>query len=294
MPEQVEAAARPSRRVRDVQGHRGGGRLGPENTIPGFLAGVQAGLTGFELDTRLTADGQVVVWHDKTLRADKCIPADPALIGARVDEVTMAQLRTVDVGSLARPGLPDQRILPGTRMSTLPEVLEACAEPAAGAWWTVEIKVDPRDEREVANRRVLVDGVLTAIHQAGIEDRCYVHSFDWAVLELARDLDPVLPRSALAIDGLTYAAGSAWLGSVRWEEHRGDLPSAAAAAGAKVVSPHHTSCDQPLVDRAHELGLGVLPWTVNDPSDLLRMKEIGVDGLVTDFPTRAVELLHDA
>ncbi len=295
MPTQVEAAPRrPAKGVRDVQGHRGGGRLAPENTIPGFLAGVEAGLTGFELDTRLTADGQVVVWHDKTLRPDKCIPTDPALLGARLDHLTMAELRTVDVGSLARPDLPDQRVLPGTRMSTLTEVLDACAEPAARAWWTIEIKVDPRDEREVGNRELLVDSVLAAIHDAGIEERCYVHSFDWAVLELARELDPALRRSALAIDGLTYAPNSAWLGSVRWEEHGADLPSAAAAAGAQVVSPHHTSVDELLVDRAHELGLGVLPWTVNDPSDLLRMKDVGVDGVVTDFPVRAVQLLKDA
>ncbi|MHB1474865.1 MAG: glycerophosphodiester phosphodiesterase family protein [Dermatophilaceae bacterium] len=88
------------------------------------------------------------------------------------------------------------------------------------------------------------------------------------VLDLARELDQDLPRSAMAVDGVTYAPGSAWLGSVRWEEHGSDLPAAAAALGAQVVAPHHSSCDRAFVGRAHELGLGVLAWTVNEPDDL--------------------------
>lgn len=273
--------------VLDVEGHRGAKGLVVENTIDSFLAAFDVGVTGVEFDVRFTADEQVVVWHDRTLRADKCLGDH---VGARVDDLTLAQLRTVDVGSLTLPGFPRQRAVPGSRISTLAEVLEASVGAAPDVWLTIEIKVDPTDPREVTTRRRLVEKVLTTIQDFGVGERCFVHSFDWAVLELTRDLDPTLLRSALAW-APTFAEGSRWLGSIRWEEHQGDLPSAAAALGAHVVSPHLPWCDKEFVDRAHDLGLGVLTWTVNEEADLHRMIEAGVDGIVTDYPDRANALV---
>ncbi|HEU5145054.1 MAG TPA: glycerophosphodiester phosphodiesterase family protein [Dermatophilaceae bacterium] len=289
-----DAMARPgpwASGVFDVEGHRGARGLVPENILPSFLAAFEAGVTGVELDVRLTADGQVVVWHDPTLQPDKC-RSDRGLVGARVDELTLAQLQTVDVGSLTLPAFPRQQPAPGARIATLAGLLADCADPAPDVWWTIELKVDPTDPRERGTRRQLVEGVLQAIHDGGIEERCFVHSFDWAVLDLARELDPTLLRSALAVVGHTYHEGSEWLGSIRWEDHGPDLAAAAAALGAQVVSPHFLTCDRPFVERAHELGLGVLPWTVNEPEDLRRMVEVGVDGLVTDYPDLAVSLLR--
>lgn len=272
-----------------VQGHRGARGLVPENTVPSFLAAVDAGATGIELDVRLTADGHVVVWHDPTLQADKCLmtrAAQADYTGARVSDLNLAQLRTVDVGTLTLPAFPEQQSHPGTGISTLAEVFASCADH--DLWWTVELKVDPDDPSEVASRRALVEGVITAIHDADLATRSLVHSFDWAVLDLARELDPTLLRSALAVVGHTYTPGSAWLGSVRWEDHGADLAGAAAAVGAHVVSPHYLTCDAPFVTRAHELGLAVIPWTVNDPDDIRRVIDAGVDALVTDYPARAL------
>jgi glycerophosphoryl diester phosphodiesterase len=244
----------------DVEGHRGARGLAPENILPSFLAAFEAGATGVELDVRLSADGQVVVWHDPTLQADKC-RSDEGLVGARVDELTLVQLQTVDVGSITQPAFPGQRAAPGARILTLAQLLSECDGIAPDVWWTIEVKVDPTDVRERATRRQLVEGVIQTIHDAGVGDRSFVHSFDWAVLDLSRELDPSLLRSALA------------------------------AVGAQVVAPHFHTCDRPFVERAHGLGLAVLPWTVNEPADLSRMLDVGVDGLVTDYPDRAVALL---
>ncbi|MEI2825678.1 MAG: glycerophosphodiester phosphodiesterase family protein [Dermatophilaceae bacterium] len=273
-----------------VQGHRGARGLAPENTVPSFRAAIEAGATGIELDVRLTGDGQVVVWHDPTLQAEKCLMTGVDYTDARVDELTLAQLRTVDVGSRTLAAFPQQRAHPGARIPTLAEVFDACS--SHDLWWTVEVKVDPEDPVEVESRPRLVDGVLLAIHEAGLAQRSLVHSFDWGVLDRARELDPGLLRSALAVVGHTYAPGSPWVRSVRWEDHGWDLASAAAAVGAHVVSPHHLTCDAEFVDRAHALGLAVVPWTVNEEPDLVRVVEAGVDALVTDYPARAVPLLE--
>jgi glycerophosphoryl diester phosphodiesterase len=258
-----------------------------ENTVPSFLAAFDAGVTGVELDVRLTADGHVVVWHDPCIQADKCRPTGVDFVGARVDELTLDQLRTIDVGSRTLAAFPGQQAAPNERIPTLAAVLEASRERAPGVWWTIELKVDPTEAGAAETRSRMLDGVLAAVDSAGTGHRSLVHSFDWAVLELARERAPGLHRSALAIAGVTYAQGSAWLGSLEWEDHGADLPAAAAAVGAHVVAPHHLSVDRDLVQRAHELELGVLPWTVNDPEDLRRVVDAGVDGLVTDYPERA-------
>ena len=128
----------------DVEGHRGARGLAPENTVPSFRAAIEAGVTGVELDVQLTADGKVVVWHDPTLQADKCVCEGADLLGAWVGGLTLAQLRTVDVGARVLPAYPRQRAVPGTRMVTLPELLVEFSD-AAELWWTIEVKTDATD-----------------------------------------------------------------------------------------------------------------------------------------------------
>ena len=275
-----------------VVGHRGARGLHPENTITSVRAAIDAGCLGIELDVRLTADGHVVVWHDPILQARKCRPTDIDYTGARIDELTLAQLRTVDVGSATLADFPRQRPVPGgERIVTLAQLFAACAE-ATGVWWIVEVKVDPTDPREVATRHTLVDAVLATIAGAGVGDRSFVHSFDWSVLELARALDPQRPRSALAVVGDTFAPASPWLGRVRWGDHPGDVVSAAEELEVAVISPDLPAVDPDLVARAHERGVAVLPWTVNEPTEMSRVIAAGVDGLVTDYPDVALDLRH--
>lgn len=275
----------------DIEGHRGARALAPENTLAGIRAGIRAGATAIETDVRLSADGALVLWHDQVLRPGSCRFTGPDLSGARVDELTLAQLRTVDIGSTTHARFPAQRPDPGARFVTLHEALELGDELAPTIWWTLELKVDPTHPRSLATRPALLEGVIAEAHEHGLTDRCFIHSFDWGVLDLSRRLDPTLPRSALVEMGKTYAPGSAWLGSVRWEDHRNDVAGAAAALGACVVGPEFVDVDRPLVERAHALGVSVLPWTVNEPDDLRRMHEIGVDGIVTDDPAAARAVL---
>ncbi|GAB3882692.1 glycerophosphodiester phosphodiesterase family protein [Terrabacter terrigena] len=275
----------------DVEGHRGAKGLVVENTLAGFAAAYGVGATGVELDVRLTADGRVVVWHDAELLPHKCRSTGPDLVGARVDDLTLAQLRTVDVGSLTLPDCPGQQADPGARISTLSEVLAHGVESAPGVWWTIELKVDPRDEREVSARRQLLEGVLTDVHDHAVERQCFVHSFDWAVLELSAALAPDVLRSALVESSVTWHPGSPLTGSVVPGESHHDVCDGAVAVGAQVISPDDAMVDAAFVDRAHAAGLAVLPWTVNEPPRIVELVEAGVDGIVTDYPDRALAVV---
>lgn len=278
----------------DVEGHRGAKGLVVENTLASFAAAYDAGVTGVELDVRLSADGHLVVWHDPVLLPLKCLPTGPDLVGARVAELTLAQLRTVDIGSRALPGFPGQRTSPGARISTLSEVLRHGRGRAPEVWWTIEVKVNPLDRREADRRPTLVEGVLSTVHDLGLERQCFVHSFDWSVLELSAQLAPDVLRSALVEAGVTWVEGSPWTGSVTVGESHEDVCEAAAAVGAHVISPEHVLVDAAFVERAHAAGLGVLPWTVNDPERIVQLAEAGVDGLVSDYPDRALAVLAPA
>lgn len=275
----------------DIEGHRGARGLVVENTLASFAAAYDAGVTGVELDVRLTADGRVVVWHDPVLLPLKCLSTGPDLVGARVADLTLAQLRTVDVGSQTLEGFPDQRPSPEARISTLDEVLAHGLERAPDVWWTIELKVNPLDAGESGTRRRLLEGVLSSVHAAGLERQCFIHSFDWAVLELSARLAPAVIRSALVESSVTWVPDSPWTGSVRVGTSHEDVCEGAAAVGAAVISPEHVLVDDAFVERAHASGLAVLPWTVNDTKRMVELVEAGVDGIVSDYPDRALSAL---
>ncbi len=288
----ARSPARPSRpgpwadgRI-DIEGHRGARGLVVENTLPSVTAALDAGVSGIEIDVRMSADGQLVVWHDPILLPEKCRSTKSDLVGARIDELTLEQLRTVDVGSQTLPGFATQRAVPGAQIATLSEVFAVGESRSSNPWWTIEVKLDPTDERQVARRERLVEATLAAVHEAGVALRCFMHSFDWAVLDLSRELDPGVLRSALT-RARHFSTGSPWTGSIDPAEHGEDLVAGVAAIGASVVSPDFALVDAELVRRAHALGISVLAWTVNELDDLTRMLELGVDGIVTDYPDRA-------
>ena len=304
----------------DIEGHRGAKGLVVENTLSSFRAALDAGVSGVELDVRLTADRQLVVWHDPVLLPLKCRSTGPELVGAHVADLSLAQLRTVDVGSQVLPGFPGQQPAPGAWISTLREVLTFGLHRAPDVWWTIELKVNPLDAREVAGREVLLDGVLDTVHDLGLDRQCFVHSFDWAVLELSARVAPHVARSALVEADVTWVPGSPWTGSVRVEDHlagreegqderphvdavaspgrharpgpgrdlAAGLCAGVAELGADVISPEHVLVDRDFVAHAHALGLAVLPWTVNDPARMRAMVDAGADGLVSDYPDVAV------
>lgn len=297
----------------DLQAHRGGSGLTVENTLAAFRTALALGVSTLECDVHVSADGVAMVTHDPVVSALKCLDTGAeTYVGRRVADLTAAQLRTLDCGSLTRSDLPRQRAVPGERMPILREVLDLVVG-LAGVQVNVETKFDVVRPDEAAPRGRFVEAVLGDVRAAGLVDRVSVQSFDWAVLRMVGRASPRTGRYALTSPERLEAGrpgASPWLGGLDID----DLPdateglaAAAAAQGFTALSPVHGTpasgsvgdagytpyVTARLVRAAHRHGLLVVPWTVDDRATATALLDLGVDGLITDRPDLLREVLAE-
>jgi glycerophosphoryl diester phosphodiesterase len=272
----------------DIQGHRGARALFPENTLEGFLAASRLGVAAFELDVGMTADGMLVVTHDLAINPDIARDVNGAWLGERgptVWSLSFAELFRYDVGRL-RPGsataalYPEQRPHDGARIPTLASVLAAL--PAAR--FTIEVKTDPRHPDWTASAAALADATLAAVDAAGAAGRVTIEAFDWRVQRYIRGLRRDIQLAWLTRPE-TVRDSALW-----WDLQApgSSVPAIVAAEGGPVWAPDHTRLTRTEVDEAHAVGLSVLPWTVNQPADMRRLIDWGVDALISDRPDLAL------
>jgi len=270
-----------------LQGHRGARGLFPENTLDGFRATMALGVDAIELDVCMTADGVVVVSHDLALNADLTRDASGAWLketGKLLRDLTRAELLSFDVGRI-RPGsqyaamFPDQRPSDGARVPTLAEVLRI----APTQRFTVELKSDPSAPERGVPVTELADATLAAIDDAGAGPRVVVESFDWRGPRHVRRVRPDIALAWLTRPATERDAAVWWDGPTP-ADFGGSVPRAVAAEGGPIWAPEYTGLTPDLIAEAHELGLRVLAWTVNDPAAMRALCDWGVDGLITDRP----------
>lgn len=286
----------------DLQGHRGTRGLAPENTLAAFERALEIGVTTLETDVHLSADGLLVLSHDPRINADLARDAQGAWVkapGPLLRDLTLSQIQAYDVGRLqpgtayAR-GFPLQQAVDGQRIPTLAALFQKVREVGAdGVRFNIEIKMNPHRPEETPAFEQIVDALLALVKQAGMEDRVTVQGFDWRALQRVQQRAPGLPTAYLSAQTPRFntIADGAWTAGFRLAEH-GTLPKMVKAAGGTIWSPNFYDLSARLVDEAHALGLQVLPWTVNEPSDMERLIGWGVDGLITDYPDRARDVMR--
>jgi glycerophosphoryl diester phosphodiesterase len=253
----IAAAALPAQAF-DLQAHRGGRGLRPENTLASFENALRMGVTTLELDIAITADGVPVISHDAALNPDITRDAQGQWLkerGPLIRTLSLAQVQSYDVG----------RINPASRYARAPEAF--------------------------------VETLLAVIRQAGMTQRVMVQSFDWRSLELLHGLEPGLRTMYLSSEssGFNTVKDGSWTAGHRLDDHGGSVPrlvraSAGKAAGV-IWAPNFNNLSAALLKEAQALGLQVIPWTVNQKTQMERLIEWGVDGLITDYPDRLRELM---
>jgi glycerophosphoryl diester phosphodiesterase len=282
-------------RAFDLEAHRGGRGLRPENTLASFGNALQLGVTTLELDTGITKDGQVLVTHEPRILSLQCQDTGTNhFVGQLVKDLTLAQAKTLDCGTRhpTAPGdefVGTQESVPGTRMPTLDEVFDLAERYGArNIQFNIETKIDPTAPNDTVDPFTFTRKVLDVIRAHHAVDRSLLQSFDWRTLVIARRLEPRLRRVALG-DATTIFPGSPWTAGIRIPADALDGSLARIVADklrAQVVSLDFTILTDRLIRKSHRHGLDVIPWTVNKPADMASLIDRGVDGIITDYPDR--------
>jgi glycerophosphoryl diester phosphodiesterase len=282
----------------DIEAHRGGRALLPENTLPAFANALTMGVDTLELDTGVSLDGTIIVSHERGLNPDLARTSDGVYVappGIPFVQLRLEEIRKYDVGQL-RPGstyaaqFPDQRALPGTPIPTLKEVLALVRKSSDGhVRLNIETKIDPNHPEETPDPLRFVTLLLKVLGEEKFSDRVMVQSFDWRTLRLVQQLAPAIPTVYLSIQAgksptVFLDKPSVWTAGFDPVVHGGSLPQAIKAAGGAIWSPYFGDVNPALISEAHDLGLKVVVWTVNKPADMAGMIDIGVDGIISDHP----------
>ncbi|MGA8569198.1 MAG: glycerophosphodiester phosphodiesterase [Candidatus Binataceae bacterium] len=259
-----------------VIAHRGASGEYPENTLAAFRAAAEAGAPYFELDVHMTRDGVVVVSHDPEL-------SRTCGLDAAIRDLTLAELKRADAGwgfttsraaTIAATATPGDGAFPfrgrGIEVPALAEVFAAFPERR----YVVEVKQSAPS---------LVAALLDVIERAGMRRQVLIASEEQAPIYELRALAPALPT------GFPYHEIAGFMISLAPAaepyQPRGDaLQIPPEYEGWRLVTPQSVAA-------AHRLGVEVHVWTVNDPAEMLAMLDLGVDGIITDYPARLLALM---
>jgi glycerophosphoryl diester phosphodiesterase len=287
----------------DLQGHRGTRGLAPENTLPAFATALSMGVTTLELDTAITKDGVMVIGHDPALNPDIVRGPDGKWLekkGPPIHELTYSELRKYDIGRINPASEyakrhPDQMPVDGTRYACLSELF-ALVRKARNSYvrFNIETKTSPEAPDETVSPEAFTRQLIAEIRWARMSSRVTIQSFDWRTLAIAQREAPDIPTVYLSIQQKsldtigTQAGESPWTAALRYRDYQ-SVPKMVKAAGGKVWSPFFRDVDEANLQEAHDLGLAVVVWTVNEPEQIARMLDMGVDGIISDRPDRVRE-----
>ena len=287
----------------DVQGHRGARGLAPENTLAAFERALSLGVTTIETDVAITRDGVAVISHDPFLNPDLVRAPGGAWLTTRgppIHALTFAELERYELGRTNAASdygkqFPEQVPADGQRFPTLAQVLALGKGNAVR--FNVETKITPDSGAETADVATFARLVVDAFDAAGMTSRATVQSFDWRTLVEVRRIAPAIATVCLTIessgmDTVKRAADgpSPWHAGFDRARYDGSLPRTAHAAGCAAWSPFWRNVTAADVKDAHALGMKVIPWTVNDSREMARLIDMGVDGLISDYPDRLLEV----
>ncbi|WP_428669618.1 glycerophosphodiester phosphodiesterase [Reyranella sp.] len=282
----------------DLQAHRGGRGLAPENTLAAFRNALSLGVTTLETDLAITRDDIVVLSHEPRLNPDLVRAPDGRwldAVGPTIHSLTLDELRRYDIGRLnpaTRYGqqFPAQKPADGERFPTLADLFALGGEAVR---YNIETKINPTKPDETVDPVRFARRVVDAVRAAKMERRTSIQSFDWRTLIEARRIAPEIDTVCLTIEtsNMNTVAGnpSPWLGGLDGSS----VPELAKAAGCSTWSPFWRNVTARNVAEAHALGLKVIPWTINDPVEMARQIDLKVDGLITDYPDRGLAVVAE-
>ena len=266
----------------DVQGHRGCRGLMPENTIPAMIKALDLGVTTLELDVVITKDNKVLVSHEPWFEADISTKPDGTFIKPGEDmqynifQMNYEEIVKYDVGMKPHPRFPQQQKIKAIK-PLLADLFDSVAESMKTRrrpfpYFNIETKcLKPGDGRFHPKPEEFVELLMVVIKEKQLEERVIIQSFDFRTLKYLHEKYPSIKTAMLIEDSDV-------------DDFNGQL--ARLGYTPEVYSPNHTLVDDKLVKQCHDKGMKIIPWTVNDTKQFKKLKKLGIDGVITDYPDK--------
>ncbi|MEX2602152.1 MAG: glycerophosphodiester phosphodiesterase family protein [Balneolaceae bacterium] len=268
----------------DLQGHRGARGLAPENTIQSFLTALDHGVDTIELDLVVSNDRQLVVSHEPwfhhsiTSRPDGAPVTEAEQHDLNLFEMDYDEIRQFDVGRRGNPNFPEQQPAEAVKplLREAVQAIEAYTieNNLPPVYYNMETKSNADwYGRYVPQPEEFVQLIYSELAELAILDRTTIQSFDPATLQALRQIDPDVSQAILVSDSTS-------------------IPNMIHQIGytPEIWSPNYQRVTPRVLQDAHRRGMKVIPWTINETKEMKRQLNMGVDGIITDYPNRAAGL----
>jgi len=283
-----------------IVGHRGAAGLRPENTLSAFTEACRLEVDAVELDVLLSADQKIVVHHDYALKPEIARTLDGQWLShpsAPIKNLSLDEIKAYDIGRL-KPSTrysrryPEQEPVDGERIPTLSEVIDvvkAECHPQTQLW--IEIKTNPEKPDLTPAPEAMIQAVVSLLRRKKLIGRVRILAFDWRSLAHVQEIAPDIPTVYLSLTGVRLnnikpgqPGASPWMAGVDVDDFNGSIPRAVQAAGGKYWAPYYKHLTATRLNEAHGLGMRVFVWTPDHRNDMVRLIEMGVDGIITNRP----------
>lgn len=272
----------------DVQAHRGGAGLFPENTLSAMKHAVDLGVNTLEMDLQISKDGLVVVSHDRYFHSRYAIRPDGSLVEAKDPK---EYLYTMPYDSIAKyeVGMRPSSVWPGMvnvseKKPLASELIDFVEKYASEKGFTpmrynIEIKSasGKGEGKNWPEYKEFVDRCVELLLSKNLGERLVVQSFDVRALNYMNEKYPMLKLSYLTDKEDTD-----------WEVFMGKLNFT-----PRWLSPNYKAVDEGMVKKCHEKGIKIVPWTCDEPEEMQRLIELGVDGIISNYPDRLLKITRN-
>ncbi|OOQ57166.1 glycerophosphodiester phosphodiesterase family protein [Mucilaginibacter pedocola] len=261
-----------------TEAHRGGRGIMPENTIPAMKNAIDMGVTTLEMDTHITGDGQVVLSHDEYINPLFSLTADSKEISPDdakkliLYKMPYTELKRYDVGSKPCSNFPQQKKLKAY-MPLLSDLIDSVqtyskVRHKPQVFYNIETKCSAEgDGLYNPAPDEFVSLLMAVIEKKKITPWVVIQSFDKRTIQIINKKYPKVRTSYLVM-----------------EKHTADEYVAELGFTPFIISPYCKIVDAAFVKSCHDKNIKVLPWTANSAEEISRLKSVGVDGIISDYP----------
>lgn len=261
-----------------MEGHRGTRGNMPENTIPSMIKAIELGANVIEVDVYTSKDGRVIVTHDPHVNIGHSLDAEGReLTNEQAGKYIFHQMnyddiRKFNVGSKYYSLFPKQKKIKAY-IPLLTNLIDSVEQYTSShgikpVIYNIELKSAVKyDGVYNATPPVLVDAVMEVVKEKNIGKRFYLQSFDIRPLQYSHKKYPRVTLGFLTSSKNSFEENIAQLGF-----------------NPAIYSPEYKLVSKELIEKCHDNNIKIIPWTVNTPEEIKKLKTMGVDGIITDYP----------